>query len=223
MSEDKDLLSRIAQLAGHINLHKVNTPTQEIGASPVQTWSQPTISSHRRRNSYQPGHVFQHSRRGVRVGKPSLYSHRNRSLVLNNAAPSMTAVDETRIDSPGGVAINTTESSSSGNLTAQAATGWISKRDRHMQLINSSIYDREANIRSKAIDETRRQVAKRRDEREISKINKHLQKIADNAATISFSPRLNSEAETHELSINGLRFRVCDGGSKLVRIMSEVT
>lgn len=90
-----------------------------------------------------------------------------------------------------------------------------------MQLINSSIYDKETNLRSKAIDQTRRQVAKRRDVREKLRIHKHLQMIADSAAATSFSPRLTPNVETHELSINGLRFRVCDGGSKLVRIMSK--
>jgi len=174
------------------------------------------------RSPYQPGQSLPHSRHGGRVRKPTLYSHRNRTLVLNNSALSMSAVGENRTETPDHVATNATETRSSGNAAAHPATGWISKRDRHMQLINPSIYDREANLRSKAIDQTRRQVAKRRDEREKSKIHKHLQKIADSAATRSFSPRLSSQVESHELNINGLRFRVCDGGSKLARIMSMI-
>lgn len=239
MSEDKDLLSRIAQLAGkrvvcdevlavltiqegHINLHKVNTPVQDIRPRPMQTWSQPAIPPFQDGSSYQPGQALPYSRRGGRVGKPTLYSHRNRSLVLNNSALSMSAVGGDRKDTTDKVATNAIQTRSSGNAAAHATAGWISKRDRHMQLINPSIYDREANLRSKAIDQTRRQVAKRRDEREKSKIHKHLQKIADSAATRSFSPRPSSQVESHELSINGLRFLVCDGGSRLVRIMSII-
>jgi len=188
----------------------------------MHRWSQPTVPSSYGRNSYHPGHVSPHSRRGGRGGKPTLYSHRNRSLVLNSSIPTMNTVDGNRIDSPDGVAMKMAETRSSVNLVAQAAPGWISKRDRHMQLINSSIYNREASLRSKAIDHTRRQVARRRDERERSKIHTHMQTIADSVAATPSSHQPSSKLERHELSINGLRFQVCDGGSKLLRTISKV-
>ena len=188
----------------------------------MQTWSQPAIPLSNGRSSFQSRYLFSHSRRGGRVGKPTPpYSHRNRSLVLHNSASAKIALGGDRVAPPDSMVMNTTATRSSENLAAQAVTGWISKRDRHMQLINSSIYDRETNVRSKAIDQTRRQVANRRDERERFKIHKHLQRIANTAAATPFPPRPNSRVEPYELGINGLSFRVCDGGSKLIRIMSK--
>ena len=84
-----------------------------------------------------------------------------------------------------------------------------------MQLINSSIYDKETQLRNKAIEETRKQKSLRRDQREKQKIQKHLKTLS------AYSDQNKATPTVHELLINGLRFHVLDGGSKLARIRGE--
>ena len=82
-----------------------------------------------------------------------------------------------------------------------------------MQLINSSVYDKETQARKKAIEETRRQKALQRDQREKQKIERHLNGLNSRPGQAS--------GVVHEVSINDLGFHVVDGGSKLVRIRGE--
>lgn len=98
----------------------------------------------------------------------------------------------------------------------QATSTWISKRDRHMQLINSSIFDKETNLRVKAIDKTRHEKIVRRDQREKLRFSKHLSKMA---AIVPFTaPRLrNDNFVAYEVIVDNIRFQVQKGGSKLFR------
>lgn len=82
-----------------------------------------------------------------------------------------------------------------------------------MQLINSSIYDKETQARNKAMEETRRQKALQKDQQEKQKIERHLNTLTSGAG--------QAANQLRELSINGLRFQVADGGSKLLRIRGE--
>jgi hypothetical protein len=102
----------------------------------------------------------------------------------------------------------------SGKQQTPSTTSWISKRDRHMQLINSSIYDRETNLRRRAINQTRH-------EREKLKIRNYVEKFADNTAARTAGQRSTSAGGAYLLSINDLSFQVCHGGSKLVRVQGE--
>jgi hypothetical protein len=136
--------------------------------------------------------------------------HHNRTLVLNNKAG---------IKEPGPDAVQPGEDDTKAEVEGIDPTpkpaGWVTKRDRHMQLINSSIYDKEIQVRNKAIEETRRQKALKRDEREKQKIQRHL-------TTLNAQPSQNiATPDVHDVLINGLRFQVLDGGSKLARIRSE--
>ena len=99
--------------------------------------------------------------------------------------------------------------------SASGTTSWISKRDRHMQLINTSIYDKETQLRMKGISETLRQKALREEQREKARIAKYLHSV-DSGSGKGSAP-LN-----YETSINGLRFRVLNGGSKLSRIFGKL-
>ncbi|MCJ1396404.1 hypothetical protein MMC18_009294 [Xylographa bjoerkii] len=99
----------------------------------------------------------------------------------------------------------------------RATATWISKRDRHMQLINSSIYDKETNLRQQAIDKTRHERALQRNQREMLKIGKHFQSIGDNTVPVPVPHSLRGETAVYEVNINGLRFQVLNGGSKLSR------
>lgn len=92
-----------------------------------------------------------------------------------------------------------------------------------MQLIKSSVFDKETQIRSKAIDQTRRQKALQRDRRERHKIEKHLEGLGVNPRRSSTMLSAATNLAFYEIAINGLRFRVMDGGSKLVRIRGITT
>ena len=142
--------------------------------------------------------------------------HRNRTLVLNNKIGTPTQVTNdprTEDNQLNPEPINAEPED--GKDSVQRPTSWVTKRDRHMQLINSSVYDKETQFRNKAIEETRKQKSLRRDQREKQKIQRHLK-------TLSVHTDHNKAIPTvHELLINGLRFHVLDGGSKLARIRGE--
>ena len=140
-------------------------------------------------------------------------AYRNRSIVLNKK--ELYPADDprslpTQLDAE--ARIDETEE---GGESSQAKNRWVTKHDRHMQLINTSIYDKESQTRQKAIEETRKQKALRRDQREKLKIERHLKVLRPNASQTSAS------SVAHEILINGLRFQVLDGGSKLGRIRGK--
>ena len=142
--------------------------------------------------------------------------HRNRSLVLNNKVgkPAQPTKDpRLEITQPDSEVLK--DDPEVGKESVQRPTGWVTKRDRHMQLINSSIYDKETQLRNKAIEETRKQRSLRRDQRERQKIERHLKTLS------VYSDQSKARPTPHELLINGLRFLVLDGGSKLARIRGE--
>lgn len=104
---------------------------------------------------------------------------------------------------------------------SQSALGlesWVTKRDRHMQLINSSIFDKDSEARQKAIERTRRQKTLEKDQREKQKFNKHLQSLGAHPERLSL---LSSPFPVvNELAINDLRFKISDSGDKLLRMLS---
>lgn len=98
-------------------------------------------------------------------------------------------------------------------------TSWVSKRDRHMQLINSTIYDKDTENRDKAMRETRRKKAFQAQHIEKAKIQRHLQALNHDQPSDS-----SSLAPTaHKVYIKGLSFVVEDGGSKLLRIPGTIS
>lgn len=140
--------------------------------------------------------------------------HRNRTLVLNNKT-------DARAQDNGGVTPDTRHSNpnainSVSSEQSQSTNGWVTKRDRHMQLINTSIYDKETQIRNKAIEETRKQKALQKNRREKHKVQMYLEALAPHKGHSAATAML------HEVTMNGLRFQVLDGGSKLARIRSEI-
>jgi hypothetical protein len=84
-------------------------------------------------------------------------------------------------------------------------------------LINTSIYEKDSQNRAKAMEETRKQKLKQRDEREKAKLHKHIQRLGgSNSMT---GPSLSTQAAgNHELDVQGIRFRVTNNGSKLVKV-----
>ncbi|KAG5519951.1 hypothetical protein PMAC_000228 [Pneumocystis sp. 'macacae'] len=83
--------------------------------------------------------------------------------------------------------------------TNSASSGWIQKKDRHIQLINASIYDSTAKKRAKAIEETRLKKMKRKELLKKEKLKSFMEK------------------DVKELVINGVKFHVKENGNKLIR------
>lgn len=197
---------------GHINLHKTHAPsppryerssnlTQDLRPSSANIGGSSTWQSNRRPSPY--------TRPRGRAGKPAPNPHRNRSLILNKIANTSQTFKEPAepVESS---AINLGKLEHNNDESPKPAMSWVTKRDRHMQLINSSIFDKEAQLRNKAIDQTRRQKASQRDLHEKEKFQRHLAGLSSSTPT-----------NVHEISINGLAFQVVNGGSKLLRIHSR--
>jgi hypothetical protein len=114
------------------------------------------------------------------------------------------------------------ENSESATWNRAATQGWVSKTDRHLQLINASIFENHSQNRAKAMEETRKQKLRQRNEREKARFNKHLYQTRgtiDNTA--GGQPRPADSAENYEISVQGIRFRVAKNGSKLIKVPGE--
>ncbi|KAL7275133.1 hypothetical protein RUND412_001952 [Rhizina undulata] len=227
MSENQSLLDKIGQLAGQINRHKNQ---QEQLRQPYNHYQ-----SFHNNSSYHPysrgrGHsVWRPSTRGRgRGGRILPVTHHNRTLVINNKKPAATTPDSAASSSSeikkaelseGSTGASTSSPSSNADKrtpTLQANTaGWIAKRDRHMQLINSSVYDAQA--RTKAIEQTRQEKLKKREEREKLKLKRFFQR-SQQPSSYGGAHRPN---DAHQVEIGGITYRVAAGGSKLVKVPDD--
>lgn len=240
MTEDQDLLARIGQLAGkhhdciqssfqltvqgHINLHKTQAPVHPVG--PVRGYSvttqyaaSPTIPIPRfggRKSARHNPYTRTHQR--ATKSNP----HRNRTLVLHKATNPSLALHESS-GTPVTPIANSMNRNENYNKQALAnhGTSWVAKNDRHMQLINSSIFDKETELRSRAMDETRRKKALQRSQMEKQKIEKHLRTLNYPRYQASSAQHSGATTPMYRILINGLSFHVIDGGSKLQRIRSK--
>jgi hypothetical protein len=162
----------------------------------------------------QPSAAWRPSRggypyRGYPRGGRATQVHRNRTLVLNSNTPTPGASET------GG---NENEKpSTTGNI---AGSAWVTKQDRHLQLINTSIFEKDSQKRAKAMEQTRQQKLKQRDEREKARLVKHLQRSGGNNYNGSVT-RATGMMGSHEVEVNGIRFRVAQNGSKLVKVPGE--
>lgn len=232
MSEDKGLLARIGQLAGqlsyhvmswtklmskgHINLHKTHTPLvgrheHEYTKPPQSAISHRTASAGRS-TSWKSSRSAPYPRPHATGGKSAINPHRNRTLVLNKSKSySQTYNDLGK--APAGSVANTSKSEDDDDK-------WVTKNDRHMQLIASSVFDKETQLRKQAMDETRRQKVLQKDQWEKSALEKHLRALHAAAAKTSTASSNDVTSTVHHININGLSFQVVNGGSKLSRIRS---
>lgn len=125
-----------------------------------------------------------------RGGRVAPISHRNRSLVLSN---------------------KTNESATSSNNDHRVQElGFVTKHDRHMQLINTSVYDQKTQQRNRAIEESRQRKLSERDRQEKQKIQQHIQAHIPKAANGLYT-----------ITINGIQFSVINDGTKLERIRGK--
>lgn len=185
----------------------------------VTTQSSPTIPIPRFGGSKSARHSpYTRTHQGVAKSNP----HRNRTLVLHKTSNPSLVLHEPSGTSVTSIAnsLNPNEKQNKQGL-ANNETSWVAKNDRHLQLINSSIFGKESQLRSKAMDETRRQKALQRSQMEKQKIAKHLRTLNYPRYQVLGAQHSGPATTMHRIMINGLSFYVMDGGSKLQRILSK--
>ncbi|PSR88951.1 hypothetical protein BD289DRAFT_431511 [Coniella lustricola] len=192
--ENQKLMEQISLLAGQINRAK----NQQAGVVSIPS---PQFSGPSRpygRGGQFRGHHSYASRGGYRVGKPP--AHRHRTLVLGGTSGQSTPASDT----------------ASGSENGQTSS-WVSKNDRHLQLINTSIYQEQSEARTKAIEQTRLQRLRQKGIRERSQFMSHLRQ-AGSAAIASTDP---ASGPAYEITVEGIRFAVARNGSKLIRLPED--
>ncbi|KAL7798557.1 hypothetical protein V8C37DRAFT_368262 [Trichoderma ceciliae] len=193
--EDKELLARIGQLAGQINRHK-NQQAGYQSAPPSHHPSRHRGNAYRQSSAPYPSRGFS--------GRPPA-TRRNRTLHLNASASASGSASSSAAPSP-----------------ASTTPGWVSKNDRHRQLINANIYEKDSQNRAKAIEETMQRKLKEQRHREKKHFGEYLRHQADVAGFTGTSMNANSTG-INEILVNGIRFRVLEGGKKLVKVPDDPT
>ncbi|KMP06953.1 zinc finger domain-containing protein [Coccidioides immitis RMSCC 2394] len=207
MSEDQELLARIGRLAGQINQHKSQlTPLSRGGYA-----SAPSHTSYGSIHRPHPGWA-PYRGRGRPPSRRAAGPHRHRTLVLNNKTPNPDTAD------------SSSSTTVPGDMNVEAKppqqTGWVAKRDRHMQLINTAIYDQEAQARTKAIEETRKLKAQKKAELEKAKVLRFAQHIV---APTAEAAAAGVRPDSYKIVIQEIPFQVIKGGSKLIRLSNDPT
>lgn len=181
------MMAKISQLAGKINRFK----NEQAGVVPAPP-QRPAVQ----RGGYNPG--FHRGapyppryRGGGRGG--GLPAHRHRTLVLNGGNPPNKSTD-----------------AESDPASDSSASPWVIRNDRHRQLINSSVYEKDAKARTLAIEQTRIQSRTARDQRERAKLMGHFKRVRDARGSTNIQG-------PYEVVIDGVRFLVTKNGSKLIK------
>ncbi|KAL8820344.1 MAG: hypothetical protein Q9223_001424 [Gallowayella weberi] len=211
MSEDQDLLARIGQLAGHINLHKAQSPSPQIATHERKTTTSTEPSIGRGYTSWRPPrpapyHVAQGRGRGAY--RPY---NRNRSLVVNNATSQ----------SPLSQAPHPSESTSAVG-SSQSETTYITTNGRHMQYINASILPKVTERRKRAIKESQHRKSLTNNRWERQRMHQYLVALDTKQAGSVTQGSPQASSKVHEIMIDGLSFQVLKGGSKLARVYGEI-
>lgn len=193
--EDQKLMEQISLLAGQINRAK----HQQAGLAQA-TNATPSPFSSPGRGGYHRGrhHYTATGRAGYRVAKPV---HRHRSLVLNNPAATN----------------NTSQAAGPVADDSSSSSSWVTRNDRHLQLINSSVFHEQSEARARAMQQTRLQKQQEKEHRERVKLMNHLKHTAQ-PSTASVNP---TSAPSYEIMVEGVRFRVANNGSKLVKLPGD--
>jgi len=125
--------------------------------------------------------------------------YRNRTLVLNN-----------------GTQQNRHGDGDSGATSDASSSSWVTKNDRHLQLINTNVYKKDAQARAAAMEQTRRQKLANRDRQERAKLVNHLNRMANGVGFGAANQQ--PVGDKYEIAIQGVRFVVAKNGSKLVKV-----
>jgi hypothetical protein len=89
-----------------------------------------------------------------------------------------------------------------------------------MQLINSAIYDKEAQARAKAIEQTRKAKAEKKTRIEQAKVLRYAQGFGRPSVASQVSATTQPHGE-YQVYLNDIPFRIAKGGSKLVRVSDD--
>lgn len=149
-----------------------------------------------------------------RAGKALHPPRRHRSLILNNSSGASSANVSPKLNSSPFFP----NESEGENTQTGLPQGWIAKNDRHRQLINPAIYEREMLARTRDLENTRQIKAAQKDAREQAKIQRHLQSLSGQPTGANSAVSSTGERPVvHEVVIQGVPFRVTNGGSRLLR------
>ncbi|KAL8939725.1 MAG: hypothetical protein Q9216_003203 [Gyalolechia sp. 2 TL-2023] len=158
MSEDQDLLARISQLAGHINLHKSQPSAAEPSNCDPAANAAPGQYAARGQGTWRSPRQAPYRARGR--GAPRRYPT-NHSLVLNKGSSQLPSANA--------------PATPDKNEVLQPAAAYVSKRGRHKQLINSSVLDKVMQQRRQAIESSQHRKALVNDQRERRQMRHYLE------------------------------------------------
>ncbi|KAI0020593.1 hypothetical protein F4780DRAFT_742069 [Xylariomycetidae sp. FL0641] len=101
---------------------------------------------------------------------------------------------------------------------------WVTKTDRHLQLINGAVYEKETQQRANAMEQTARQQQRLRNQREKAKVMNSLRRGAGTNMQGSANTPTASTSSTsrYEIEVDGVRFHVVQQGSKLIKAPNDV-
>lgn len=208
MTEEQDLLAKISQLAGQINRHKNQAAQNQ---RPYHSGSQ--TAPYSSRHAPYRHHTGWAPYRGRPSVRRPVVTHRNRTLILNN--PRTSTPDNPSTASP-------VASDHDGEAKPASSSGWVEKRDRHIQLINSAVYDKEMQARAKAIEESRRLKAERRARIEEAKVLRYAQGAGRQYQGVpAHAPAAAQRPTAYQIMVNDIPFQVARGGSKLIRLSND--
>ncbi|KAK4103075.1 hypothetical protein N658DRAFT_494396 [Parathielavia hyrcaniae] len=185
-------MERISRLAGQINRHR----NQQAGFAPAPPARPPHHAGYS--GGWRRG-GFPH-RGGHSSARMPVY--RNRTLILN-----------------GGSQQNPSGEPDSGATSDASTSSWVTKNDRHLQLINSNVYKKDAEARTVAMEQTRRQKLALRDKQERAKLINHLNRMVNSGGFGTANQQ--TSAVKYEIAVQGVRFVVAKNGSKLVKVPGD--
>lgn len=172
--------------------HVKHQTTEDLTSNPSTA---PAYGRGRGAGGYYPGNP---TRGGYRVAKAPV-PHRHKTLVLNTTTTAPNNAGD--------------DAASAVNVSGPSPS-WVTKTDRHMQLINGTIYQEHAEARTRAIEQTRVENLRQKENRERNRFLTHLN-TSGYPSTRSTNP---SSASTYEIDVNGVKFAVVKGGSKLLKL-----
>ncbi|RYC54308.1 hypothetical protein CHU98_g11901 [Xylaria longipes] len=206
-AEDQELKDRINKLAGRINRHKeaqhngANGKASQIMSSAILYSSRgnsgPDYLASNRGPYHRSAPYPQQPYRGGRGRFAPAY--RNKTLVLN-----------------GGPAASSLENQPPDPTTPS----WVTKTDRHLQLINRDIYERETQQRTQAIEQSLKQKQLNRDRREKAQFFRNMKQAGGDSLTASSNS--SKPVSRYEVEVDGVRFHVTQQGSKLVKAPDDL-
>lgn len=98
---------------------------------------------------------------------------------------------------------------------------YVTTTGRHKQYINASVLAKVTEQRKRAIEESQQRKAQKQDQWERQRMHQYVAAL-DAKQHESIAPGSPyTSGRTHEINIDGLRFQVLKGGSKLVRMFGE--